>query len=166
MPFGWIHEMGHDFDDGLGEWYIWNGESCEWQANWKLNYAYETIPDQSFKAKWQPNEKSPYPPRGDKGELVSGYQLMQSYFLFFGDGYLGDHDRTWDTMLSDDVHAFFLRLVRSYGWEPFKQWYRTTARLDELGYDPPKSPDEKINLIAATTSPSTSCPRSSAGGCR
>ena len=46
MPFGWIHEMGHDFDDGIGKWYIWNGDSCEWQANWKLNYAYETIPDQ------------------------------------------------------------------------------------------------------------------------
>jgi len=149
MPFGWIQAMGEDFDDGLGEWTIWNGESREWQANWKLDYAYETIPDQSFKAKWERNEKAPYPARGDAGELVSGYQLMQSRFLFFGDGYLGDHDRTWDTMGSGDLHAFFLRLVREYGWEPFKQWYRTTARLDELGYDAPRSPDEKINLIAA-----------------
>ena len=149
MPFGWIHEMGHDFGDGLGEWYIWNGESREWQANWKLNYAYETMPDQDFKSKWSRNPRAPYQPRGEKSELVSGYQLMQSYFLFFGDGYLGDHDRTWDTMLSDDLHAFFLRLVRSYGWEPFKQWYRTYVRLDELGYDPPRRPEEKINLIAA-----------------
>jgi hypothetical protein len=148
MPFGWIHEMGHDFDDGIGKWYIWNGDSCEWQANWKLDYAYETIPDQNFTAKWSPNPKVVYPAPA-KDTKVSGYQLMQSFFLFFGDGYLADHSRTWDTMLSDDLHSFFLRLAREYGWEPFKKWYRTYSRFENLGYEPPETPEDKINLIAA-----------------
>ena len=148
MPFGWIHELGHDFDDGIGEWYMWDGASCEWQANWKLNYAYETIPDQTFKAKWGGSENAGFQPPA-KDMLVGGRQLMDSFFLFFGDPYLADASRTWDTMASDDLHAFFLRIERQYGWEPFKQMYRTYVRFEELGLDKPTTPDEKISLIAA-----------------
>jgi len=45
------HEVGHNFDV-LGDWYIWSGPAAEWQANFKLAYAFETIPDQSYRIKW------------------------------------------------------------------------------------------------------------------
>ena len=43
VAFGWAHEMGHYFDI-LGKWYFWDGATCEWQGNWKLSYAIETVP--------------------------------------------------------------------------------------------------------------------------
>ncbi|MBN1919584.1 MAG: hypothetical protein JW889_16940 [Verrucomicrobia bacterium] len=154
MPFGWTHELGHDFDDVIGEWYIWDGGSCEWQANWKLNYAYEVMPDQDYKAKWGGSDSAGFNPPGDE-VVVSGPQFMDSFFLFFGDPYLADPNRTWDTMQSDDLHSFFLRIKDQYGWEPFKQWYRTYVRFEELGLAKPETAEDKINLIAAILSHTT-----------
>ncbi|MBN1919583.1 MAG: M60 family metallopeptidase [Verrucomicrobia bacterium] len=152
MPFELVWGLGRSFDDGFAEWLTWNDASADWQASWKLNYAYETMPDKTFKAAWDRNDASPYQPRlrgGDQRELLSGYQLMQSRYLFYGDAYLGDHDRGWDAMTGDELHSFFLRFQREYGWEPFKQMYRTYARLQALGYDPPETAADKIVLLAA-----------------
>ncbi|HOM70756.1 MAG TPA: M60 family metallopeptidase [Armatimonadota bacterium] len=154
LPFGWIHEVGHDFDDVYGKWYMWDGPSCEWQANWKLTYAYETIPDRDYLAKWSKNKNAGYQP-ASKDVLVDAKQFIDSFFLFFGDPYLSDPTRKWDTMSSDEIHSFFLRLVRVYGWEPFKAWYRTYARFEKLGLKEPETPEGKIQLIAAILSEET-----------
>ncbi len=153
MPFGWVHEIGHDFDV-LGKWYIWNGPSAEWQANWKLVYAYEAISDRDFKAKWGQNKDAGYQPAA-KEVFINGKQFVDSFFLFFGDPYLSNPTRTWDTMSSDEMHSFFQRLVRVYGWEPFKGWYRTYDRFEKLGLKEPDTPEGKIQLIAAILSNQT-----------
>lgn len=148
ISFGWVHEMGHVFDGDLREWFDWNISAVEWQANWKLAYAYETIPDRSFKTRWDKNKNNSYNP-AVKGQLLEGKQFIDSYFLFFGDPYLADTTRRWESMSSDDIHSFCQRLVRLYGWEPFKQWYRTYARFDKLGLKKPETPEGKIQLMAA-----------------
>ena len=145
-PSGWVHEIGHFFDV-CGKWYFWGSASVEWQANWKLCYAYETIPDRSFKAVFSPNKNLAYWPEHEV--VLDARQWVDAYFLFTGDPYLADPARKWDTLSSDELHSFFQRLVRVYGWEPFKRWYRTYDRFEKLGLTEPKTPEGTIQLIAA-----------------
>lgn len=149
MSFGWVHEVGHNFDV-LGDWYIWNGASAECQANFKLAYAIETIPDQSFRMSWI--HTAPGYPAPVKDMPVTGLHKVDSFFLLFGDKYLADPSQTWDKMSSDDICSFFIRLQRAYGWAPFRQLYRTYRRLNDAGKKPPATPEEKANLVAAILS--------------
>jgi hypothetical protein len=146
LSFGWIHEVGHNFDV-LGDWYIWDGPSAEFQANFKLVYATTNVPDQSFRIK-AAFQAPGYPARTPEQSLT-GRELTDKFFLTFGDGYLADPKRTWTSMSSDEIHTFFQRLERVYGWEPFKRWYRTYRELSDSGQKPPATPEDKINLIAA-----------------
>lgn len=146
ISFGWVHEVGHNFDT-LGEWYIWNAASAEFQANFKLAHAFETIADQSFRIKW--TFVAPGYPPPDKSLRLSGPEFVERFFLLFGDGYLADAGRDWLSLSSDEMHSFFQRLQRCYGWEPFRRWYRTYRRLHDAGKKPPESPEEKLRLAAA-----------------
>ncbi len=150
MPFGWVHEVGHNFDVH-GPWYIWNGPAAEWQANFKLAYAFETIPDQTFRVRWSKFGGAAYPARHAE-ERKTGPQFVESFFLMLGDQYLADPARGWETLSSDEMHSFFQRLQRVYGWAPFKAWYRTYPRLAAAGKKPPETSEGKINLIAAILS--------------
>ena len=152
LPFGWIHEMGHDFDV-YGDWYIWNGAAAEFQANFKLGYVVEQ-PIEGFRMVWDGYSHAGYPVRGGKTDS-DGYKFSDSFFLFFGDPYLADASRKWDSMTSDETHSFFLRLVRVYGWEPFKRWYRDYAALAAKGLKPPKDPETKIALCCGLLSRET-----------
>lgn len=149
IAFGWVHEVGHNFDV-LGDWYIWDGPSAEFQANFKLAYALENMADQSYRInwKWQAVEY----PAPDKQVRLRGTELVEKFFLVFGDKYLGDNTRAWTTMASDDIHSFFQRLQRVYGWEPFRAWYRTYRQLAAKGVKAPGTPEEKVSLIAAILS--------------
>jgi hypothetical protein len=135
----------------IGNWYIWNTATAEMQANWKLVYAYETINNKDFKVKWGKNKSTAYQP-GDKWSVLDSRQFTDSYFLFFGDNYLADPTRTWESMSGDEFHSFLQRLVRVYGWEPFKAWYRTYSRFQKLGLKEPKTAEEKLQLMAAILS--------------
>jgi len=150
MSFGWVHEMGHDFDDGIGEWYIWSGPAGEWQANFKLCYAAETMEDQSFRYAW--TFQPPHFPSPDTSIRLTGYELTERMFLMYGDRYLADPNRSWETLESDEMHSLFQRIQRVYGWEIYKDWYRTYRTLKEKGFEPPQSRVDKINLIAAILS--------------
>jgi hypothetical protein len=130
----------------LGDWYIWSGPAAEWQANFKLAYAFETIADQSFRIKWNYAPGYPCP---EKKVVMRGTELVEKFFLLFGDQYLADPKRTWDTLSSDEMHTFFQRIQRIYGWEPFRQWYRTYRTLEAKGMKKPETPEDKINLVAA-----------------
>jgi hypothetical protein len=152
ISFGWIHEVGHNFDV-LGDWYIWSGPAAEWQANFKLCYAFETIADQSFRIRW--SFQAPGYPAPDKNIMLKGSDLVERFFLMFGDQYLGDPKRAWDTLSSDEMHTFFQRLQRVYGWEVFRRWYRDYRKLADAGLKPPQKPEEKISLIAAILSEET-----------
>jgi hypothetical protein len=154
LSFGWIHEVGHNFDDVLGKWYIWSGPAAEFQANFKLAYAVENVPDRSFRIRWEDGAPA-YGGEKRPEALLTGPELTEKFFLLFGDPYLADSKRNWDTLSSDEIHAFFQRLQRVYGWDVFKRWYRTYRKLEEEGRTPPEKPEEKISLIAAILSAET-----------
>ncbi len=143
VSFGWIHEIGHCFD--FGGWYIWNSPASEFQANFKLAYVFDTLltPDSKFRARsWKPLV-------GNQKPLVLGRQFVDGHVIASGDEYLADTSRTWDTMNTDDLHAFFHRMVRTYGWEPFKRWYRTYDILAKAGLEKPADDAAKVQLICA-----------------
>jgi hypothetical protein len=155
FPFGWIHEMGHDFDiaeDMYGDWYIWSGGTCEGEANLKLVYAHEAIPDQDWKAKWSEDENAVYP-TPVKDMLLDGKQCMDSRFLFAIDTYLADPTIPWEEGFCQ--HIFLQRIARVYGWDPVKKWYRTYAALQARGCEKPETPTEKVQLMAAVLSETT-----------
>lgn len=152
VPFGWIHEVGHNFDEAIGPWYIWNSPSAEFQANFKLDYAV-TRDFATFRIAWRTG--SPAYGQSEKTEPLTGRQLVDTFFATFGDEYLGDPSRTWDSMTSDDIHTLFQRLVYAYGWEPFKRWYRTYRRLADAGMKPPVSSEDKVALMVAILSRET-----------
>jgi hypothetical protein len=147
LSFGWVHEVGHNFDDGIGDWYNWSGPCAEFQANFKLAYAVSRPSNQGFRMKW----RNGAPAYGDKRPeiFMTGKELDDKFFGLFGDAYLADPKRTWDTLSSDETQTLFHRLVEVYGWDPFKAWYRTYRRLTDAGMKPPAAPEEKINLAAA-----------------
>jgi hypothetical protein len=153
MPFGWVHELGHDFDiapDLYGyDWYIWSGGACEAQANIKLVYAYEAIPDQDWKTPWPENKHAAYH-TPVKDMMLDGRDCMDRRFLFAKDTYLADPTIPWDFGFCQ--HVFLQRLARVYGWDPVKKWYRTYKAFDEKGLEKPESPEEKVRLMAAILS--------------
>ena len=147
FPFGWIHEMGHDFDDGIGQWYNLNGPFTEFQANFKLSYIIETMPEQSFRIPQTINVTDfPIQKRGKK---LEGKEFTEKSFLFFGDAYLSDASRAWESMASDEIHSLFQRIQVMYGWDVFKAFYRSYRNLTNAGFMPPKNTEDKINLMVA-----------------
>ncbi len=150
ISFGWVHEVGHNFDEKLGKWYIWDAASGEWQANFKLAYAFETIPDQSFRIRW--TFEAPGFPAPDRNMRLRGAELVERFFLMFGDAYLADPSRRWETLSSDEIHSLFQRIQRVYGWTIFKNWYRAYRRLEDAGRKPPEQAEEKVSLIVAILS--------------
>ena len=149
INFGWTHELGHDFDDSIGHWYIVTGEWAEFQANIKLSYAWETVADGTgdFLVRlWEQGGSRTKLPK------VTGRQFNDSYFLTFGMGYLADSDRSWESLKSDELHSFHSLLVRRYGWDILKQTYRTYVAFNEKGLKPPKDKAEKVNLMCAVMS--------------
>jgi hypothetical protein len=149
LVFGWVHEVGHNFDV-LGDWYMWDSASTEWQGNFKLAYALETLPDQTFRMRC--NYEPPGYPAANRDLPITGPQLVERFFAMFGDVYLADPKREWTTLTSDEMHTFFQRLQRVYGWEPFKAWYRTYRKLADAGQKPPTVAADKVNLTAAILS--------------
>ena len=152
LPFGWIHEMGHDFDVN-GDWYIWNGACAEFQANFKLGFVVER-PIEGWRMVWDGYKSAAYPEPGGRTDS-NGYAFEDGFFLFFGDPYLADPGRKWDSLTSDETHSFFLRLVRVYGWEPIKRWYRDYATLVAKGLKPPTAPETKVALCCGLLSKET-----------
>jgi len=146
-PFGWIHEMGHDFDDGIGHWYNVNHPFTEFQANFKLSYITENMEDQSFRIP-QTINVADYPIQEPRRRLKSR-EFTEKSFLIFGDKYLADPSRNWESMSSDDIHCLFQRIQRAYGWDVFKGWYRMYRYLTQKGYSPPDSVEDRISLMVA-----------------
>ncbi len=147
MTFGWLHELGHVFDE-LGRWYNWNGAASEFQANFKLAYAFEHVSDPPWRIDWR-GWRNPSYPHPTEGSVVDGRTFVDCLFTFNGDAYLADGARDWSSLGSDETQAFFQRIQRIYGWEAFRRWYRVYGRLQERGKQPPAAPEDKIALAAA-----------------
>jgi len=147
MTFGWLHELGHVFDE-LGRWYNWNAAASEFQANFKLAYAFEHITEPAWRIDWR-GWRNPSYPHPSEGSVVDGRTFVDCLFTFNGDAYLTDGTRPWSSLGSDETQAFFQRIQRIYGWEPFRRWYRVYGRLQERGQPPPAAAEDKIALAAA-----------------
>lgn len=146
MSWGWAHETGHNFDCDLKDFLRWNSPSTEFQANIKVLYAFEHMPSSKYlDIRWKGLPGYPRAPK--EREAIS--ELGNHYFLFFGDEYLANPERTWDTMSSDDILSLFLRVVRVYGWDVIKKWYRIIGQVKDSGKEPPKTPEEKVNFVMA-----------------
>jgi len=148
IPFGWIHEIGHNFDVH-GSWYIWNSPTAEMQANFKLAYVLETMPSRDWEVAWGHFRNPNYPFPGPDARKKVGRDFVDALFTTNGDSYLADPTREWTSLSSDELQGFFQRIQRVYGWEPIKQWYRTYARLEATGLKPPATAEGKIRLAAA-----------------
>lgn len=138
MDFGWVHEMGHDFDDSIGSWYN-EGTFTEFQANIKLSFVIEKIcTDNSLlKIRSLVNKKT----------LLDGRSFNDEYFIPYGERYLSSN-RTYDTMSSDEYHALFLKVIRDKGWKVMKEFYKIYGRLVHSGIElPPRH--EKVFLALA-----------------
>jgi hypothetical protein len=146
MPFGWIHELGHDFDIADDLYCDWYSLSLEAQANLKVVYAYEAIPDQDWTAPWPDNKHGAYR-TPVKDMPLSGKDCMARQFLFNNDDYIADPTMKWDERFCQ--HGFIQRLAQVYGWDPVKKWYRTCKILDEKGFEKPTTDEERIRLMAA-----------------
>lgn len=149
INFGWTHELGHDFDDRIGRWYIPSGDWAEFHANIKLSYAWEKVADGNgdfLVMLWEQGGSRKNLPK------VSGRQFNDSYFLTHGIRYVADSERKWETLKSDEIHSFHSLLVRRYGWEIMKQFYRTYVEFDKRKLKRPKDKVEKVNLMCAVMS--------------
>lgn len=139
VDFGWVHEMGHDFDDEIGHYYNY-GTFTEFQANIKLSYALEMLCTENSTLKiksWV-----------DKKTMQTGVAFNDEYFAPAGDKYLADKERSWETLSSDDYHALFHSVIRKHGWDVMKKYYRTFGKLRKKGITPPKG-IERIYLSLA-----------------
>jgi hypothetical protein len=146
LPFGWVHELGHDFDicDYVHpDWYAMGLES---QANLKVVYAFGHIPDQDWTADWGLNKGASYP-APDKGIMLPGAECMDHKFLFEGDKELADPELDWERTYCE--HIFTQRIARVYGWDPVKKWYRTYKVLADKGLPMPETRLERVRLQAA-----------------
>jgi hypothetical protein len=130
--YGWLHEMGHDFE--YGYWYMYNSPSCEFHANIKLVYALEQLIQNShgeyYLLPWKKEIDSDV-------RYESGYYFADQYFLEKESNYFTDTSRDWLSLDSDELMIFYLQLVRKHGWEPLKQMYRTYRALTDATLDRP-----------------------------
>jgi len=147
ISFGWVHEMGHDFDDGIGQWYIWNGPAAEFWANFKLTYALTHIPS-NILVRWHYADGYPLP-NGEHNIPMTGEDLLLKYYFVNGEGYLSDSARNWQSIGTDDMHALFQSIQVVYGWDVFKGFFRVYQRLKAEGLKPPSTAEDKISLIVA-----------------
>ena len=144
MSFGWTHEMGHNFDDEIGEYYIWSGPCAEFHANFKLTYAFSHMPSADYLGIY--GKGTDYLPLSNEKRMPIK-KFSDSFFLCFGDSYLADSERTYDTLNSDEIQAFFQKIVKVYGWDVMKKWYRLFVELNEK--DVPKIEKEEDRLPVA-----------------
>ena len=149
--FGWIHELGHDFDDGIGQWYNYDGPSVEFQANIKLVYALLHMRDRDLIRMKHAGNAYKVP---DKDRKRTVDEWLSVFARYFGDTYLASTN-SWHKMESDDYLSFFMRIADVYGWDSIEQWYRAYRRLQAQNFVPPSSPEDKINLICAILSETT-----------
>ena len=139
--FGWLHEMGHNFE--YGYWYMYNSPACEFHANWKVAYAVEHLfPGVDPFYVFRPWKKDAPPDMS----FASGGEWNDHRSLRFGDLYLANTRRDWLSLQCDELTAFHLRVVRLYGWEPYRRMYRTYRALEAAGMPRP-TVDNAIEMI-------------------
>ncbi len=83
VPFGWVHKVGHNFDEAIGPWHIWSGPCAEFQATFKLAYAVTRDPDTAFRIAWRTG--SPVYGQSAEARPLTGRELVDGFYGTFGD---------------------------------------------------------------------------------
>jgi len=138
IDFGWVHEMGHNFDDEIGEWYN-DGTFTEFQANIKLSYVVEQLCTENSNLRiksWI-----------DKESMLTGEKFNDEYFAPYGSKYLTS-DRSWEELISDEYHSLFLSVIREKGWKVMEDYYRVFGDLARSGKKFPQGQD-RVELSLA-----------------
>ncbi|MFR9523790.1 MAG: M60 family metallopeptidase [Rikenellaceae bacterium] len=131
VEFGWVHEMGHDFDDVIGNWYNW-GTFTEFQANIKLSYVVEMM--------CKPKSKIKINSWVDKKTPMDGVEFNDEFFVPYSKAYLAS-DKAWTEMISDDYHSLFMAVIREQGWGVLKDFYATFGELSKRADNYPHGMD-------------------------
>lgn len=145
IEFGLVHEMGHVFDArNFARWYITPACGGETFANIKLSYALERLllKESRYRIEFGP------------GGRQTGHDFNDNFYLNSGKGYLAANT-PWEKMGVDDLHSFHMRLIRQYGWDVYKKWFRAYYKIEEQkdGRAPPSTNDPvRINLVCALLS--------------
>ena len=145
IEFGFVHEMGHVFDArDFPRWYITPQCGGETFGNIKLSYALERLllKDNRYRIEFGP------------GGLQTGYDFNNNFYLNAGKKYL-EGDTPWDKMGVDDLHSFHMTLIRKFGWDVYKKWFRSYYKIEAQkdGRAPPSVNDPlRINLVCALLS--------------
>ena len=145
IEFGFVHEMGHVFDArDFPRWYITPHCGGETFGNIKLSYALERLllKDNRYRIEFGP------------GGRQTGYDFNNNFYLNSGKKYLAG-DTPWDKMGVDDLHSFHMTLIRKYGWDVYKKWFRAYYKIEAQkdGRAPAGVNDPvRINLVCALLS--------------
>ena len=145
IEFGVIHEMGHVFDArNFGRWYITPICGGETLGNIKLSYAVDSLlrRDNQYRIEFGP------------GDGQTGYDFNNNFYLNAGKEYLAS-DTSWDKMDVDDLHSFHMTLIRRYGWDVYKKWFRAYYLIEAQkdGRAPSSCNDPvRINMVCALLS--------------
>ena len=145
IEFGFVHEMGHVFDArDFPRWYITPQCGGETFGNIKLSYALERLllKENRYRIEFGP------------GGLQTGYDFNNNFYLNAGRKYLAG-DTPWDKMGVDDLHSFHMTLIRKYGWDVYKKWFRVYYKIEAQkdGRAPAGVNDPvRINLVCALLS--------------
>jgi hexosaminidase len=145
IEFGVVHEIGHVFDArNFPRWYITPGCGGETFGNIKLSYALEMLlrKDNAYRIEFGPGGKQ------------TGYDFNNNFYLPAGKKYLAS-DTPWEKLGVDELHAFHMTLIRKYGWDVYKKWFRAYYLIEAQkdGRAPPSCNDPvRINLVCALLS--------------
>lgn len=145
IEFGFVHEMGHVFDArDFPRWYITPGCGGETFGNIKLSYALERLllKDNRYRIEFGP------------GGRQTGYDFNNNFYLNAGKKYLAG-DTPWEKMGVDDLHSFHMTLIRQFGWDVYKKWFRSYYKIEAQkdGRAPQGVADPvRINLVCALLS--------------
>jgi hypothetical protein len=138
IAFGLIHEMGHCFDArNKPRWYITPHAGGEEMANLKLSFVFDRLlrPDNEYRVNFGPG--------GDQ----TGWDFNNNFYLPAAKDYLADPTIDWTQMSVDSLHAFHLKIARTYGWDVLKKWFRAYPILEAKGFWAPDSTDVPERII-------------------
>ena len=145
IEFGMVHEMGHVFDArSFARWYITPVCGGETFGNIKLSYVVDSLL----------RKDTPYRIEFGPGGKQTGYDFNNRFYLPAGKKYL-EGTQTWDQMGVDDLHSFHMTLIRRYGWDVYKKWFRAyyVIEAQKDGRAPQSCNDPiRINMVCALLS--------------
>lgn len=145
IEFGMIHEMGHVFDArSFPRWYITPHCGGETFGNIKLSYALDMLlrPDNSYRIVFGP------------GGRQTGYDFNNNFYLNAGKNFLASTN-DWTKLGVDELHSFHMTLIRKYGWDVYKKWFRAYYPIEaQKDGRAPSSTDNplRMNLVCALLS--------------